>query len=173
MTFHGATALPRRPPADPAEQGRRPPARTAARSRAPCSSRLGRSTRTPQGSRSRPLTATSASHDRGSDCAQVIGEPELYAPSRLRDSPCPLNAACPAGRSKPATRCSRTPRSGISASTRLANDEDRHIRLVGQPLTLSRTPRRMVWPPESGKQTNPVLKEFGDEIAGLRDAKAV
>jgi len=57
------------------------------------------------------------------------------------------------------------------------NDEDRHIRLVGQPVTLSRTPSRMVArPPEFGEQTDEVLKEFGfgaDEIAGLRNAKVV
>ncbi|WP_461625459.1 hypothetical protein [Bradyrhizobium sp. 25ACV] len=58
----------------------------------------------------------------------------------------------------------------------MANDEDRHIRLVGQLLTLLRTPSRMAWPPDFGEQTNQVLKEFGfglDEIAGLRDAKVV
>ena len=57
------------------------------------------------------------------------------------------------------------------------NDEDRHIRLVGQPVTLSRTPSRMVArPPEFGEQTDEVLKEFGfgaDEIAALRAAKVV
>ncbi|WLA54331.1 CaiB/BaiF CoA transferase family protein [Bradyrhizobium diazoefficiens] len=57
------------------------------------------------------------------------------------------------------------------------NDEDRHIRLVGQPVTLSRTPSKMVArPPEFGEQTDEVLKEFGfdaDEIAKLRDAKVV
>ncbi|MBH5403087.1 CoA transferase [Bradyrhizobium sp. CNPSo 4010] len=57
------------------------------------------------------------------------------------------------------------------------NDEGRQIRLVGQPVTLSRTPSRMVArPPEFGEQTNEVLKEFGfetDEIAKLREAKVV
>ncbi|MBR0791476.1 CoA transferase [Bradyrhizobium manausense] len=57
------------------------------------------------------------------------------------------------------------------------NDEERHIRLVGQPVTLSRTPSKMVArPPEFGEQTDEVLKEFGfgaDEIAKLRDAKVV
>ncbi|MDT4740690.1 CoA transferase [Bradyrhizobium sp. WYCCWR 12699] len=57
------------------------------------------------------------------------------------------------------------------------NEENRPIRLVGQPVTLSRTPSRMVArPPEFGEQTDEVLKEFGlsaDEIAGLRDAKVV
>lgn len=56
-------------------------------------------------------------------------------------------------------------------------DDDRQIRLVGQPVTLSRTPSRMVArPPEFGEQTDEVLKEFGlsaDEIAKLRDAKVV
>ena len=57
------------------------------------------------------------------------------------------------------------------------NEEARPIRLVGQPVTLSRTPSRMVArPPEFGEQTDEVLKEFGlsaDEIAELRDAKVV
>lgn len=57
------------------------------------------------------------------------------------------------------------------------NEENRQIRLVGQPITLSRTPSRMVArPPEFGEQTDEVLKEFGlsaDEIAKLRDAKVV
>jgi len=57
------------------------------------------------------------------------------------------------------------------------NDEDRHIRLVGQPVTLSRTPSKMVArPPDFGEQTEEVLKEFGlsaDEIAQLRNAKVV
>ncbi|MET4214811.1 crotonobetainyl-CoA:carnitine CoA-transferase CaiB-like acyl-CoA transferase, partial [Bradyrhizobium sp. LA2.1] len=55
--------------------------------------------------------------------------------------------------------------------------EDRHIRLVGQPVTLSRTPSKMVArPPEFGEQTDEVLKEFGfdqEEIAGLKAAKVV
>jgi formyl-CoA transferase len=57
------------------------------------------------------------------------------------------------------------------------NDEGRHIRLVGQPFTLSRTPSKMVArPPEFGEQTEEVLAEFGfnkDEIAGLRQKKIV
>jgi formyl-CoA transferase len=57
------------------------------------------------------------------------------------------------------------------------NDENRAIRLVGQPVTLSRTPSKMVArPPEFGEQTDEVLKEFGfdqEEIAGLKAAKVV
>ena len=57
------------------------------------------------------------------------------------------------------------------------NAENRHIRLVGQPFTLSRTPSKMVAaPPEFGEQTNEVLAEFGfsaNEIAGLKEAKVV
>ncbi len=57
------------------------------------------------------------------------------------------------------------------------NAEDRHISLVGQPVTLSRTPSRMAArPPEFGEQTDEVLAEFGfdaKEIAGLRRAKVV
>ena len=57
------------------------------------------------------------------------------------------------------------------------NDENRHIRLVGQPVTLSRTPSKMVArPPEFGEQTDEVLTEFGfsaAEIADLRSGKVV
>ena len=57
------------------------------------------------------------------------------------------------------------------------NDEGRHIRLVGQPFTLSRTPTKMAArPPEFGEQTDEVLADFGftkDEIAGLREKKVV
>jgi len=57
------------------------------------------------------------------------------------------------------------------------NAENRHIRLVGQPFKLSRTPSRMVAPPpEFGEQTEEVLTEFGfssSEIAELRQAKVV
>jgi crotonobetainyl-CoA:carnitine CoA-transferase CaiB-like acyl-CoA transferase len=57
------------------------------------------------------------------------------------------------------------------------NAENRHIRLVSQPVTLSRTPSRMAArPPEFGEQTEEVLAEFGfsaDEIAKLRQAKVV
>ena len=42
------------------------------------------------------------------------------------------------------------------------NDENRHIQLVGQPVTLSRTPSKMAArPPEFGEQTEEVLAEFG------------
>ena len=57
------------------------------------------------------------------------------------------------------------------------NTENRHIRLVGQPFKLSRTPSKMVAaPPEFGEQTEEVLAEFGfsaGEIAELRKAKVV
>ena len=57
------------------------------------------------------------------------------------------------------------------------NTEDRHIRLVGQPFKLSRTPSKMVAPPpEFGEQTEEVLAEFGfsaDEIADLKQHKVV
>jgi crotonobetainyl-CoA:carnitine CoA-transferase CaiB-like acyl-CoA transferase len=57
------------------------------------------------------------------------------------------------------------------------NAEGRHIRLVGQPFTLSRTPTRMAArPPEFGEQTDEVLAEFGftsEEISSLRQAKVV
>jgi formyl-CoA transferase len=57
------------------------------------------------------------------------------------------------------------------------NAENRQIRLVGQPVTLSRTPSRMAArPPEFGEQTEEVLAEFGfsaAEIADLRHGKVV
>jgi crotonobetainyl-CoA:carnitine CoA-transferase CaiB-like acyl-CoA transferase len=57
------------------------------------------------------------------------------------------------------------------------NDENRHIQLVSQPVTLSRTPSKMaVRPPEFGEQTEDVLAEFGftnDEIAELKQRKVV
>jgi crotonobetainyl-CoA:carnitine CoA-transferase CaiB-like acyl-CoA transferase len=57
------------------------------------------------------------------------------------------------------------------------NAQNRPIRLVGQPFTLSRTPSRMAAPPpEVGEQTDEILAEFGygaDEIATLRQDKVV
>ena len=57
------------------------------------------------------------------------------------------------------------------------NAENRHIRLVGQPVTLSRTPSKMVArPPEFGEQTDEVLAEFGftvDEIGALKQGQVV
>jgi len=57
------------------------------------------------------------------------------------------------------------------------NAENRHIRLVGQPFKLSRTPSKMAAPPpEFGEQTEELLAEFGfsaGEIAELRKAKVV
>src|SRR5215831_3437409 len=57
------------------------------------------------------------------------------------------------------------------------NAEGRHIRLVSQPVTLSRTPSTMAArPPEFGEQTEEILAEFGfgaDEIAELKQRKVV
>jgi crotonobetainyl-CoA:carnitine CoA-transferase CaiB-like acyl-CoA transferase len=57
------------------------------------------------------------------------------------------------------------------------NAKNRHIRLVGQPVPLPRTPSKMAArPPEFGEQTNEVLAEFGfsaDEIAELKLGKVV
>lgn len=57
------------------------------------------------------------------------------------------------------------------------NQEGRHIRLVGQPFTLSRTPSRMAArPPEVSEHTGDVLSEFGfspEEIAELKAGKIV
>jgi crotonobetainyl-CoA:carnitine CoA-transferase CaiB-like acyl-CoA transferase len=57
------------------------------------------------------------------------------------------------------------------------NAEDRHINLVGQPVTLSRTPSKMMArPPEFGEQTEEVLAEFGltaAEIGALKQDRVV
>jgi formyl-CoA transferase len=51
------------------------------------------------------------------------------------------------------------------------------MRLVGQPVSLSRTPSKLVaYPPAMGEHTDQVLKEFGFkpmEIAALRKANAI
>jgi crotonobetainyl-CoA:carnitine CoA-transferase CaiB-like acyl-CoA transferase len=51
------------------------------------------------------------------------------------------------------------------------------LRLVGQAVSLSRTPSRLAAaPPELGQHTDEVLQEFGigkQEIAALRDAKLI
>jgi crotonobetainyl-CoA:carnitine CoA-transferase CaiB-like acyl-CoA transferase len=57
------------------------------------------------------------------------------------------------------------------------NAENRKIRLVGQPVTLSRTPSKMAArPPEVGEQTDEILTEFGfsvDQITALKKDKVV
>ena len=57
------------------------------------------------------------------------------------------------------------------------NDQNRKIRLVAQPFTLSRTPSNMAArPPEVGEQTDELLAEFGfspEEIAALHTGKVV
>lgn len=138
-------------------------------------------------------------------CAQAIGAPELYshpdyltAPARSKNRDA-LNAEI---EKRTLTKSTETwvrelneagvPCGPIYAidqmfedeqvkhlgiAQEVPNDEGRNIRLVGQPVTLSRTPSRMVArPPEFGEQTDEVLKEFGfgaDEIAKLRDGKVV
>jgi formyl-CoA transferase len=51
------------------------------------------------------------------------------------------------------------------------------MKLVGQPVTLSRTPSKLVQrPPAIGEHTDSVLKEFGfkpKDIAVLRKANAI
>jgi crotonobetainyl-CoA:carnitine CoA-transferase CaiB-like acyl-CoA transferase len=50
--------------------------------------------------------------------------------------------------------------------------ENRHIRLVGQPVTLSRTPSTMAArPPEFGEQTDEVLREFGFSAQEITELK--
>jgi formyl-CoA transferase len=52
-----------------------------------------------------------------------------------------------------------------------------NVRMAGQPMSLSRTPSKLVArPPALGEHTNQVLKEFGfssKQIAALRKAKAI
>jgi hypothetical protein len=80
-----------------------------------------------------------------------------------------------------ARRIKSSPSSRVSVRrvqrTNVPNAENRPIRLVGQPVTLSRTPSRMAArPPEFGEQTDEVLAEFGfsaEEIEGLRQSKVV
>jgi crotonobetainyl-CoA:carnitine CoA-transferase CaiB-like acyl-CoA transferase len=53
----------------------------------------------------------------------------------------------------------------------------KEMKLVGQPVSLSRTPSKLVsWPPGLGEHTDQVLQEFGfraGEIAALRKANAI
>ena len=55
--------------------------------------------------------------------------------------------------------------------------EKKALKLLAQPVSLSRTPSRLVRrPPAAGEHTGAVLKEFGfskREIAALREAKAI
>jgi crotonobetainyl-CoA:carnitine CoA-transferase CaiB-like acyl-CoA transferase len=64
---------------------------------------------------------------------------------------------------------------GIAQS--VAGTGKRPLRLVGQPVSLSRTPSRLkAPPPKLGEHTDVVLKEFGfsaRQIAALHNAKAV
>ncbi|GMO81715.1 CoA transferase [Bradyrhizobium ottawaense] len=138
-------------------------------------------------------------------CAQAIGAPELYvhpdyatAPARSKNRDA-LNAEIEKRTVMKSTKTwvSELNEAGVPCGPIYAidqmfedaqvkhlgiaqdvpNDEDRHIRLVGQPVTMSRTPSRMVAPPpEFGEQTEEVLMEFGlaaDEIARLRKARVI
>ena len=138
-------------------------------------------------------------------CAQAIGAPELLtnpdyatAPARSKNRDA-LNAAI---NSRTETKSTETWVSDLNAAgvpcgpiysidqmfeddqvkhlgiaQDVPNAEGRHVRLVGQPVALSRTPSSMVArPPEFGEQTEEVLAEFGfgvDEIAELRRRKVV
>ena len=66
---------------------------------------------------------------------------------------------------------------GDDETGRVLTTKLREFQLVGQPVTLSRTPTSMAArPPEFGEQTEEVLAEFGfgkDEIADLRQRKVV
>jgi len=138
-------------------------------------------------------------------CAQAIGAPELVtnpdyatAPARSKNRDA-LNAAINKLTEKKSTEAwvSELNAAGVPCgpiysinemfedaqvkhlgiAQDVPNAENRHIRLVGQPVTLSRTPSKMAArPPELGEQTDEVLAEFGfnaKEIADLRQAKVV
>jgi len=65
----------------------------------------------------------------------------------------------------------------LGIAQQVAGTGKRPLRLVGQPISLSRTPSRLVArPPKLGEHTDAVLKEFGfsaREIAALHKARAV
>jgi crotonobetainyl-CoA:carnitine CoA-transferase CaiB-like acyl-CoA transferase len=138
-------------------------------------------------------------------CAQAIGAPELVtdpdyatAPARSKNRDA-LNAKISALTAKKSTdswvrelNAAGVPCGPIYSIDQMFEDdqvrhlgiaqdvpnaENRHIRLVGQPVGLSRTPSKMAArPPEFGEQTDEVLAEFGfsaHEIEGLRQAKVV
>src|SRR6266481_5795565 len=138
-------------------------------------------------------------------CAQAIGAPELVtnpdystAPSRSKNRDA-LNAAIGKLTEKKSTEIwvKELNEAGVPCgpiysidqmfedaqvkhlgiAQHVPNAENRHIRLVGQPVTLSRTPSKMAArPPEFGEQTDEVLAEFGisaDEIGALRRDKVV
>ncbi len=65
----------------------------------------------------------------------------------------------------------------LGIAQKVARKGKRALRLVGQPVTLSRTPSHLAAPPPGlGEHTDAVLKEFGfkaREIAALHKAGAV
>jgi len=138
-------------------------------------------------------------------CAQTIGAPELVtdpdyatAPARSKNRDA-LNAAISARTAQRSTaewveafNDAGVPCGPIYAIDQMFDDaqvkhlgiaqdvptdDERRIKLVGQPFTLSRTPSKMAArPPEFGEQTDEVLGEFGfsaDEITDLRRHKVV
>jgi crotonobetainyl-CoA:carnitine CoA-transferase CaiB-like acyl-CoA transferase len=66
---------------------------------------------------------------------------------------------------------------GMAQTIRPKKKNQKPLRVAGQPMTLSRTPSKLVaMPPALGEHTDQVLKEFGfsaKEIAALHQAKAV
>ncbi|SCB42679.1 CoA-transferase family III [Bradyrhizobium shewense] len=65
----------------------------------------------------------------------------------------------------------------LAMAEAVPNEKNRPVHVVAQPVTLSRTPSKMVaLPPEFGEHTDEVLKEFGftsSEIATLKEARVV
>ena len=120
-------------------------------------------------------------------CAQAIGAPDLPSRPEYATAPARSRAATHINYRPPAVPCgpiysidqmfedAQVQHLGIAQD--VPNAENRHIRLVGQPVTLSRTPSKMAArPPEFGEQTDEVLSEFGfsgKEIAELKQGKVI
>jgi crotonobetainyl-CoA:carnitine CoA-transferase CaiB-like acyl-CoA transferase len=129
-------------------------------------------------------------------CAQAIGAPELLgnpdyatAPARSKNRDA-LNAAINKLTEKKSTETWVSELNAASYSIdqmfedaqvqhlRIAQDvpnaEKRHIRLVGQPVSLSRTPSKMAArPPEVGEHTDEVLTEFGFDATEIAAADKI
>ena len=80
-------------------------------------------------------------------------------------------------RSMPSTKCSPIRRCSILGSRPHENADRGALKVMRQPVSLSRTPSAVVAPtPERGEHTQAVLAEFGfndNDIAALRKAKVI
>ena len=72
---------------------------------------------------------------------------------------------------------SKKPKGSKNKGAKKSAQKKTTMRLLAQPVSLSRTPSHLVaWPPEAGEHTDAVLAEFGfsrREIKALHAAKAV